>query len=244
MASENPTWGYTRIRDALGNLGLELCRSTVQTILREHGVDPAPERRNQTSWRTFLASHWDALAACDFFSVEVLMPVGLVRYYVFFVIELQTRRIKVAGIVHQPYGEWMVQVARNLLDCEDGFLLRKKHLILDRDPVYTHEFRKLLRESGVNPVRLPARSPDLNAYAERFVLSIKSECLDKLVLIGERHLHQAVRDYVDHYHHERNHQGLDGQIIRPLTIAGAPSGPIKCHERLGGLLRYYHRKAA
>ena len=243
MASANPSWGYTRIRDAIGNLGSEIGRSTVQKILKEHGMDSAPERSKRSSWKTFLASHWDALAACDFFTVEVLTFSGLIRYYVFFVIELQTRRVEIAGIVHQPYGDWMMQVARNLLDCEEGFLLGKRYLILDRDPVYTHQFRKSLSEAGVTPIRLPARSPNLNAHAERFVLSVKSECLDKLVLFGERHLRDAVREYTAHYHEERNHQGLGGRLIR-LPVIERPSGPVECRERLGGLLRYYHRKAA
>ncbi len=243
MALSNPSWGYTRIRDALGNLGYEIGRSTVQKILKEHGIEPAPERNKRTSWRTFLESHWEALAACDFFSVEVLTPGGLTRYYVFFVIELRTRYVEIAGIVHQPSGAWMMQVARNLLDCETGFLLGKKYLIMDRDPLYTHQFRKLLTSAGVTPLRLPARSPDLNAYSERFVLSIKSECLDKLVLLGERHLRHAVSEFAAHYHEERNHQGLGGQLLRPAAFASS-TGPIECRERLGGLLRFYHRRAA
>lgn len=243
MANENRTWGYTRIRDAMGNLGHVIGRTTVQDILKEHGIEPARERRKRMSWKEFLRAHWDAIAACDFFTVEVLTLGGLTRYYVFFVIELETRRVEIAGIIQQPYGEWMMQVARNLLDAEDGFLTGKRHLILDRDPLYTREFRKFLRSGGVKPVRLPARSPNLNAYAERFVLSIKSECLDKLVLLGERHLRTAVREYVAHYHEERNHQGLGSRLIKPPVNDNA-AGTIECRERLGGLLRFYHRKAA
>ncbi len=182
MARENTSWGYTRIRDAMGNLGHVIGRTTVQGILKEHGIEPAPERRKRTSWKAFLKAHWNVIAACDFFTVELLTLGGLQRYYVFFVVELRTRRVEIAGIIHQPYGEWMVQAARNLTDAEDGFLKDKRYLILD--PLYTREFRRLLRASGVEPLRLPARSLNLNAYAERFVLSIKSECLSKLVLVG------------------------------------------------------------
>jgi putative transposase len=137
----------------------------------------------------------------------------------------------------------MLQVARNLLDAEDGFLVGKRFLILDRNPLYTAAFCELLRSAGVTPIRLPPSSPNLNAYAERFVRSIKSECLDKLVLLGENHLRTVVREYVAHYHTERNHQGLDGRLIEPpANDSGA--GPIDCRERIGGLLRFYHRSAA
>jgi transposase InsO family protein len=160
-----------------------------------------------------------------------------------FVIELQTRRIEVAGIVRQPHGAWMLQVARSLLDADDGFLTGKQYLLMDRDPLYTAAFRELLRSAGVTPIRLPANSPNLNAYAERFVRSMKSECLDKLVLLGEGHLRTAVREYVAHYHTERNHQGLEGRLIEP-TANAAVAGPIDCRERVGGLLRFYHRQVA
>jgi putative transposase len=137
----------------------------------------------------------------------------------------------------------MLQVARNLLDSVDGFLNGKRFLLPDRDPLYTSQFRALLSSAGVTPVRLPASSPNLNAYAERFVRSIKDECLDKLVLLGEGHLRAAVREYVAHYHEERNHQGLAGQLILPPANLNRP-GPFVCPERLGGLLRFYDREAA
>jgi putative transposase len=243
MAHENPGWGYTRIRDALGNLGHELARTTIRSILKEHGIDPAPERSKRTSWQAFLRAHWDAIAACDFFTVEVLTWTGITRFYVMFVIALQTRRIEVAGIVRQPHGAWMLQVARNLLDAEDGFLVGMRYLLMDRDPLYTTAFRELLRSAGVTPIRLPPSSPNLNAYAERFVRSIKSECLAKLVLLGEKHLRTVVREYVARYHTERNHQGLDGRLLEP-PANNSGTGPIDCRERLGGLLRFYRRQAA
>ncbi len=243
MARENPSWGYTRIRDAMGNLGHQLARTTVQSILKEHGIDPAPERSKRTSWKVFLRAHWQAIAACDFFTVEVLTLAGLTRYYVMFVIALQSRRVEIAGIIRQPHGAWMLQVARNLTNPEDGFLRDMRFLILDRDPLYTSAFRDLLTAAGVTPVRLPARSPNLNAFAERFVRSIKYECLGKLVLLGENHLRSAVHEYVAHYHTERNHQGLDSQLIEAPAIASGV-GPVICHERVGGLLRFYHRQGA
>jgi putative transposase len=150
---------------------------TIKAILKDHGIEPAPERRTKMPWKTFLAAHWDALAAADFFTVEVLTMAGLVRYVVLFVMKLKTRTVEVAGITRQPSGSWMTQVARNLTDADDGFLRGMDYLILDRDPLYTAAFRDLLRDSGVKPLLLPARSPNLNAFAERFVGSIKSECL-------------------------------------------------------------------
>jgi putative transposase len=137
----------------------------------------------------------------------------------------------------------MFQVARNLLDADDGFLAGKRFLLLDRDPLYTTAFRELLRSAGITPIRLPPSSPNLNAFAERFVRSIKSECLGKLVLLGENYLRTAVREYVAHYHTERNHQGLEGRFIEP-TANDSGTKPIDCRERLGGLLRFYHRQAA
>ena len=168
------------------------------------------------SWKTFLKAHWGAIAATDFFSVEVLTRVGLVRYFVLFVIDLQTRRIEIAGIAQQPDGEWMKQIARNLTDADSGFLNGTRYLIHDRAPLFTEGFRKLLKPSGVKTVKLPARSPDLNAYAERFALSVKSECLAKIIPLGERHLRKAVKDYTEHYHQERNYQGLDNELIEKL----------------------------
>ena len=245
IATENPGFGYTRIRDALnGNLGHEVARNTVRRILAEHGIEPAPERGKRTSWKTFLEAHWDAIAAADFFTVEVLSVRGLVRYSVFFVMEVKTRRVEIAGISCEPCGEWMKQVARNLTDAVDGFLLGTRYVILDRDPLYTGAFRRLLEDGGVNVVRLPARSPNLNAHAERFVLSAKKERLNRLVLLGEQHLRNAIGEFVRHYHGERHHQGRDNELIIPDETAGRTDGEVACRQRLGGVLRYYYRKAA
>ena len=137
----------------------------------------------------------------------------------------------------------MSQVARNWTDCEDGFLLDCRYLIHDRDPIFTKSFRTILERSGVHTVRLPSRSPNLNAYAERFVRSIKSECLAQVIPIGEAHVRRAVREYVAHYHGERNHQGLGNRLIDSSVDVSRTSGSIECRERLGGLLRYYERAA-
>jgi hypothetical protein len=244
MAVENPRWGYTRIRGALANLGYEMSRNTVKRILFDHGIAPAPERSQRTPWKTFLQAHWEGLAACDLFTVEVLTLDGLKRYLVFFVIELRTRYIQIAGIHPVPDGAWMEQMARNLTDPADGFLRTTRHLIHDRDPLYTRIFEEILKGGGVHPVRLPARSPNLNAYAERFVRSIKDECLNRVVPLGEGHLRRLVREYVTHYHRERNHQGRNNQLLeRAPPLARAKAG-VHRRERLGGLLNFYYREAA
>ena len=244
MAKENPEWGYTRIRDALANLGHRIGRNTVKRILQDHGIEPAPERSKRMPWKTFLEAHWDSIAAADLFTVEALSWGGLRCYFVLFVIELKSRRVMIAGIHSQPYGEWMEQMARNLTDGFDGFLREASHLIHDRDPLYTKKFGKILRGGGVEPIRLPARSPNLNAYAERFVRSIKEECLSRVVLLGERHLQFVVQEYVEHYHRERNHQGLESELLMPSSRPSDPDGDVRSRRRLGGLLNYYYREAA
>ena len=243
MATENRDWGYTRIRGALSNLGHDVSRGAIATVLREHGLEPAPERTNRTTWREFLAAHWDVMAAADFFTVEVWLPRGLTRFTVLVLIELATRRVEIAGITADPDGPWVTQLARNATDAEDGFLRGRRFLIHDRDPLFTDAVRDTLAAAGVTPVRLPASSPNLNAFAERFVRTSKESCVERFVLIGERSLRRAVFEFVAHYHHERNHQGLDNQLILPPATPGRPHGPIRCRHRLGGMLKYYYRPA-
>jgi transposase InsO family protein len=244
MARENPRWGYTRIRGALANLGHTVSRGTSANILREHGLEPAPERGKRTPWSTFLKAHWGSLAATDFLTVEVSMLGSLLTYYVLIVMELSPRRVQVAGITPEPDSAFMMQVGRNLTDPFDGFLRGKRFLIMDRDKKYTEEFRELLKGAGTQIVRLPARSPNLNAYAERFILSIKSECLERMVFFGEQSLRRAIAAYVTHYHGERNHQGLGNQLIEPQGCVGSAQGSVQCRERLGGMFKYYYREAA
>ena len=241
MAIENPRWGYTRIRGALMNLGYEVGRNTIKRVLAGNGVDPVGCR--PIAWKTFLRAHWGAIAATDFFTVEVVTWRGLVRYFVLFVIDLKSRRVEIAGITAMPNGEWMRQVARNLVDCEEGFLANSGHLIHDRDPLFTHAFAGTLKRAGVNSVKLPIRSPNLNAYAERFVRSAKSECVGQVIPVGERHLRRVVSEYVEHHYRERNHQGIGNRLIDSGDGNLGGAGPIECHERLGGVLRYYGRAA-
>jgi transposase InsO family protein len=245
MADENATWGYRRIQGALANLGHHIDKLMVRNILRRHHREPAPQRRKGgMSWAQFLKLHWEVLAATDFFTVEVVTWHGLVTYYVLVVIELATRRVQIAGITPHPTAVFMQQCARQLTDAFDGFLLGKRYLLHDRDTKFTQAFDELLKGSGVEPVVLPPRSPNLNAHCERFVRSVKEEVLNQMVLMGEDALHYVLKHYLEHYHAERNHQGLDNHLIEPRVEGGCPTGPVICRERLGGVLRYYAREAA
>jgi putative transposase len=235
---------HTNSRGA-AQLGHDIARNTIKNTLLAHGLEPAPERGTHTSWRSLLQSHLGTIAGADFFTVEVLRPFGLVRYYVLLVIDIGTRRVQIAGITSQPSDAWMKQIARNLTDAVDGFLKTTRYVILDRDPLYTRCFREILETAGVNVVRLPARSPNLNAFAERFVRSVRSECLARVIPLGERHLRHVLTQYLEHYHRERNHQGLGNQLIEPLPAnTNAGEGAVRRRERLGGVLNYYDRDAA
>lgn len=244
LAKENRTWGYRRIRGALANLGQEIGHSTIADILARNGIEPAPERGRKTSWKEFLEQHWDLIVATDFFTIEVWTSRGLQRLIVLFFIELSTRKVEIAGIASVANGLWMSQVGRNLTDEVDGILKGKRYLIHDRDPLFTSEFLKMRKETGVASVKLPPRSPNLNAYAERFVRTIKESCLNRLILFGEGSIRRAAAEFTAHYHVERNHQGIENKLICPDPTHVRKGGAVKRRERLGGLLNYYYRTAA
>ena len=244
MASENRDWGYRRIQGALANLGHEVARGTIAKILKEHGPEPAPERNRKTTWKEFLSRHRDVIVAADFFTVEAWTRRGLTRFLVLFLIDVSSRRVEIGGLARQANGLWMSQVARNLSDAAEGFLVGKRYLIHDRDPLFTAEFLETLGTSGVKLVKLPPRSPNLNAHAERFVRTIKESCLERMILFGEGSLRKALHEFVAHYHHERNHQGLGNRLIIEEESGVGTSGPIQCRQRLGGMLNYYYREAA
>jgi putative transposase len=244
MAEENRDWGYRRIQGALANLGHRLAHNTIAGILKQRGIEPAPERRRKTSWKEFLSRHWEQIVASDFFTVEVWTKNGLQRFIVLFFMELSTRRVEIGGIASQVNGLWMTQIARNLTDGVDGFFKGKRYLIHDRDPLYTRDFLNLLAEAGIESVKLPPRSPNLNAHAERFVRTIKESCLDQMIFFGEGSLRQAIREFIIHYHQERNHQGLQNRLILPMERTSDTALAIQRRQRLGGLLNYYYRKAA
>ena len=236
--------GYDRIQGALANLGHTISDITVGNILKEHGIPPAPERKRQTNWKTFLAAHWDQLASIDFTTVEVWSKRGLVTFYLLFVMQLATRRVHFAGCTPSPDELWMTQIARNLTDTFEGFLLQKHQLLMDRDTKYCEAFSTILEQGEITCLRLPPRSPNLNAHLERFMRSIKEECLSRLIFFGEGALRSSIRSYSDHYHAERNHQGLGNRLIEPGPEVGTLAGQIECRQRLGGMLKYYYRQAA
>jgi transposase InsO family protein len=240
MATDNPTWGYTRIEGALRNVGHRVGRSTIRRILKTAGLPPVPQR--PTSWQTFVKAHWGAIAGADFFTTEVWTGRGLVTYFTVFAIDLASRRVQILGSTPHPEALFMQQIVRTLTMAEDGALPAVHMLICDRDRKWSGDVRRQLRDAGTRLVFTPERAPNANAYAERFVRSIKEECLDRLIPIGERHFRHAVAEYVEHCHRERNHQGLGNRLI-----SGAPviqmTHRVRRHARLGGLLNFYHRAA-
>jgi putative transposase len=244
MAKENRDWGYDRIAGALANLGYEVCDQTVGNVLQRHGLPPAPERKRTTTWSAFIRIHLALLAGTDFFTAEVLTLHGLVTYYVLFFIHLESRRVDIAGVTVHPDERWMRQIARNMTMEGYGALRDCRYLLHDRDTKYAQSFRAIIASGGVEPLVLPARSPNLNAYAERWVRSVKEECLSKVILFGERSLRRTLSEYVEHFHAERNHQGRGNVLLFPRGTNIRRDGPVRCRERLAGLLRYYHQEAA
>jgi putative transposase len=168
----------------------------------------------------------------------------LVTFYLLFAMELAIRRVHLAGYTRNPDDFWMMQIARNLSDATEGFLRGKKYLLMDRDSKFSEAFRSILDACGVETMRLPPRSPNLSPHLERFMRSVKEECLERIIFLGERSLRNALREFLVHFHSERNHQGLDNRLIEAADQVGHTTGEIQCRERLGGLLQYYYRKAA
>jgi transposase InsO family protein len=216
----------------------------VANILRDHGIEPAPERKRQSTWKEFLEAHWDVLGAIDFTTIEVWTKSGLVTFYLLFVMQVATRRVRVAGCTTNPDERWMKQVARNLTDNCDGPLLGTRYLLMDRDAKFSAAFRSILADAGVKAVRLPPRSPNLNSHLERFMRSLKGECPERTIFFGESSLRSATVALLVHDHGERNHQGLNNQLIAGSGDVGRTIGHVQCRERLCGMLRYYYRAAA
>ncbi len=243
MAKENPTWGYDRIKGALKNLGIILSDTTVGKILREHGIEPAPKRGRKTTWATFLKSHWEVLGAADFTTIEVWTLRGLVTFYILVAMRVSTRQVEIVGVTTNAEAAWVQQAGRNLIDYEDGFLRNIRYLLLDRDTQFL-PLRGVLEGSDTKVVLLPPKSPNLNAHVERYMRTMKSECLTKMIFFGEDSLRRALSEFVAHYHGERNHQGLGNCLIAPEEEVGRMEGDIHRRERLGGMLNYYYREAA
>lgn len=230
FAQENRSCGYRSIEGALLNLGHVV-------------IEPAPDRRKGMSWAEFLKTHWNVIAAADFFTTEVRTVGGLVRYPILFVIRLATREVRVVGFVAEPDDAWMKQIARIVTDCLDGFLRGYRYLIHDRALCFLTAFTNILGDAGVKTIRLPRRSPNLKSYAERRVRTAKELGIDHTILFGEAMLRRTLSHLIIYYNHERLHQGTGNRIILPELGRQNAGGPIKCRRRLGGMLNYYHREA-
>jgi len=253
MSKENPSWGAVRIVGELDKLEIVICARTVSAIWKRHGmVPPDPQRRmKESNWKPFIAGHDHEIVATDFFTADVWGWLGKRTVYVLFFIHLQTRRVHIAGITENPDEAFMKQTARNDTMADVGWLkeVGAKYLIHDRDTKYCESWKTIVTDSNVETLALPANSPDLNAYAERWVRSIKVDCIRRLTILGVSGLRRAVREYVEFYNAERPHQSMDNAPLGAQPPAqklddGLVKGPIRCRERCGGVLKHYYREAA
>jgi len=224
LARENPGWGYDRIVGALANLHFHIADQTVGNILKRHGLGPAPERKRHTTWAEFIRRHKHVLWATDFFTAEVWTATGLTTFYALFFIQLHTRKILVAGITPFPNESWLKQIARSLT-VADGPMTQARFLLHDRNTKFSEAFDVRFRSAGIAPLKLPPQSPNLNAFAERWVRSVKDECLDQLMLFGQHSLRYALKEYLAHPQHERHHQGRANVIPFPEILAVLKTAP-------------------
>jgi len=238
LARENPRWGYPRIAGELLKLGVRVSPSTVRRLLLAAGLTSAP-RRSGPSWREFLRQQAASVLACDFFTVETIT---LRRYYVLFFIEVGSRRVHLAGCTTKPTGAWVTQQARNLNFT--GVLERTRFLIHDRDTKFSDSFDEVFRSEGIETIQTPIRAPQANAYAERFVRTVRAECLDWLLILGRRHLEHVLRTYTAHYNAERPHRALALVPPEARNTAARPANPkVERHDLLGGLIHEYRAAA-
>jgi len=240
LARENPRWGHRRVQGELGKLGHAISASAVRAALRRHRVPPAPQRRRATTWRAFLQQHKDQLLACDFFTVETLW---LKTLHILFFIEVGTRRVHLAGCTAHPTAAWVTQQARQFAWTLQEAGTSPRFLIHDRDAKFPPSFDTVFVAEGIAIVRTPYRVPTANAYAERWVRSVREECLDHLLIAGEGHLRQVLADYVAHDNRARPHWALGQQTPIPYARRDL-RGPISRREVLGGLIHEYDREAA
>jgi len=247
FARENPGWGYRRIQGELIGLGIRLAASTVWAILREAGIEPAP-RRMETSWAEFLRQQAASILECDFLTVDTLF---LRRFYVLFFIELSTRRVHLAGITTNPDGRWVTQQARNLFMQFDDDGVRPRFLVRDRDSKFTREFDEVFRAEGIRVIKAPERAPKARAHAERWVGSVRRECLDRLLIVGRRHLQHVLATYTSHYNEHRPHRSLRQQTplsklppVDEQAIGNAIDlDRVRRRDLLGGLIHEYQLAA-
>ncbi|GIW91747.1 MAG: hypothetical protein KatS3mg109_2179 [Pirellulaceae bacterium] len=246
LAREND-WGYTRILGELKKLGIKkISRATVVNILKENGLDPGP-KRGEGTWFDFIKRHKESLIACDFFSTKVWTMSGVVEYFVLFFIHVGTRKVYVAGMTPNPNAPWVIQQARNAAMHFGEEPAKPRYLLRDHDSKFVPEFDAVLEAEGMEVVPTSVQAPNMNAVAERFVQTVKGECLDHFIVFGEAHLRYLLKQFLIHYHECRPHQGLGN-----MPLGGLPAVPedkplilseVRCEERLGGLLKHYSRAA-
>ena len=243
LARENPRWGYQRIQGELLRLGMRVSATAIRTTLRRHGLDPAL-RRATTTWQVLLRQQAAGIVACDFFTVDT---VWLQRLYVLFFIELDSRRVYLAGVTANPDGAWVTQQARNLLLALGERGRRLRFLLRDRDAKFCGGFDELFRSEGARIILTPVQAPTANAFAERWVGTVRAECLDWLLIVGRDHLEQILRAYVRHYNRHRPHRALGLDAPDPpaelIALGQDWSGRVRRRDLLGGLIHEYRRAA-
>jgi transposase InsO family protein len=241
LAQENPRWGYKRIQGELAKLGHRVGRSTIRDVLKRAHLPPAPQRsRRGPSWRTFCRHYREQVLACDFFVVETAL---LRTIYVLFFLEVRTRKVYLAGCTPHPTSAWVTQQARNLAWLIQASALPVTLLVHDRDAKFPAAFDQVFASEGLQVVRTPPRCPWANGYAERWIGSVRAECLDHLLILNERHLQRVLATYITFYHERRPHQGLEQRC--PVPLARSPSeGAVRRRDLLGGIVHDYERVAA
>jgi putative transposase len=243
LAKENPRWGYQRIQGELQRLGIRVSATAIRATLHRRGLDPA-SRPASTTWRAFLRQQAAEIVACDFFTVDT---VWLLRLYVLFFIELDTRRVHLAGVTANPDGAWVTQQARNLLLIFDERRRRLRFVLRDRDAKFSRSFDDVFRSDGAEVLLTPVQAPNANAFAERWIGTARAECLDWLLIVGRGHLERVLRVYVDHYNRHRPHRALGLEPPDPLAgldvVCEGQRGEVCRRDRLGGLLHEYRRAA-
>ncbi len=246
MALDNPHWGEDSIRDRMVDLGYDISDRTISNVLRRHGIPPSPQRRRTNNWQRFLAAHWPNLAAIDFATFEVPNGNGrTTRHHALYAMRLATRKVSLIGVTDHANGDWMLNMARAMSDPEEGFLKGMNYVIMDRDPMFTGQVRACFRSIGCKSKVLPPHSPDLNAYIERFIGTVRREIGRAIIPLSSEHLRHCLAEHIAYYNHERNHQGLDGHRF-PVPLHDHDSrshGEIVCGSRLGKTLNFYYREA-
>lgn len=240
LAQENPRWGYGKIEGEMLKLGIKVSQTTIRHVLGRNGIVPAPIRYGSIGWRQLMSHYKEQILACDFFTVETIW---LKTLYVFFFIELGTRRVHLAGITTNPDSAWVAQQARQFIWELDDSDATFRFLIRDRDSKFTDKFDSVFQSEGIHVIVTPLRAPNANAYAERWVRTVREECLDHILVINERHLLKILKTYIAYYETARPHQGLNQRMPKP-SKQSRHSGSVQKHRILGGIINDYYRAPA